>query len=131
MEEQFVIDPFDIKVFLRDVSIGRNGDYLKFSPPSLKVAEELVLSAMRIETFPVLPKRLHIQPFSIAFDVNKEMDLQRDDENSETIHFTFDEGDSLIKALQAAYAKWTDVTRSESGRELAPADRSGPSVPPA
>lgn len=131
MEEKFFIDPFDIKVFLREVHIGRNGNYLVFSPPSLKVAEELILSAMRIESFSVLPKRLYTEPFFIIFDANKEMDLQKDSENSASIHFTFEEGDTLMQVLQSAYNKWTDVTRAETGRELAPADRTSPFTPPA
>lgn len=121
MEEMLYIGPFTIKVLLRSIVISKDNNSLTLEPPQLLTARDLILSVMRIESFTALPSQMGTAPFCVTFDENREISLTLNGVYENHIHFTFDDGDELITALQAAYQKWTDVTRAESGRATAPA----------
>jgi len=121
MEELLYIGPFSIKVLLRSIVIGKDNRNITLEPPQLTTARDLILSVMRIESFSSLPSQMGTPPFLVTFDENREMNFAFNNVKENFIHFSFNEGDYLISALQIAYQKWTDITRAEVGRDLAPA----------
>lgn len=129
MEEKFDIGPFRVEVFLREVAISRSGNKLLLNPASLNVGADLILTAMGIETFSLLPKRIHHSPFVITFGTHKELGLETEDLNSSSIPFSFEEGDTLIQALQAAHAKWIDHSKVDNMRDSRVPRSEGPDSP--
>lgn len=121
MEELLYIGPFSVKVLLRSIIIGKNSKTITLEPPQLANARDLILNVMRIESFSSLPSQMGTPPFLVTFDENREMNFSFNNVKENYIHFSFNEGDHLISALQIAYQKWTDITRAEVGRDVAPA----------
>lgn len=109
---------FESTILLREIRIGRKNfsDKLVLEPSQLNTAKELILSAMKIENFDLLPKRLYSDPFSIVFDSNREMDLILPGRNREVIHFEFDDGDDLIDLFELSFSKWRDLGQMERSR---------------
>lgn len=118
MEEHFKVGPFNIEVYLREIKIGRNGSWLTINPGQVPSAIDLVLNAMRIESFPLLPRRLDQSPFIVTFDANRNLGLKTEDLNSPSLPFDFELGDTLILALKSAQEKWIDVTKADGVREM-------------
>lgn len=118
MEPVIEKGPFESTILLREIRLGRKNfsEKLVLEPSQISSARDLVMSAMRIENLPLLPRRLHSSPFSIVFDSNREMDLVLVDKNNEFVHFEFSEGDNLLELLDSSYQKWRDLGKMERTR---------------
>lgn len=118
MEATIEKGPFESTVLLREIRLNRKNfsEKLVVDPSQVPLAQELVLTAMRVENFSPLPKRLHNNSFTIIFDTNREMDLVLSNSGNISIHFDFSEGDDLMDLLDCSYQKWRDIGQMERGR---------------
>lgn len=111
MEDSFKIGPFTVNVRLREISLTRDNGVVAFQPSVNNHAADLILDAMRIETYKRLPARLVRNPFVLYFR-EKNLELRLEEQNTEGIKFTFEEGDSLIYSIKAAFDKWIDISKA-------------------
>ena len=75
------------------------GDKLELSPAEVIKATHLVGIALGMESMPALPSHITNSPFVIRFFPEEVMRLERED-GPGSLPFSWDEGDSLIVALQ-------------------------------
>ena len=92
--------PFTATHSIRDgLIVNRDKSKFSFSTGEADKLVQLIVTVMRVESYPALPSRLQVHPFECKFFPNKTMELYRNDKDG-GIPFTFNEGDDLIWLVQ-------------------------------
>ena len=113
MDKDLVQGPFVAQVSIRDgIRLQREKGWIAFSAAEADRLVQLVLSAMGVESYPVLPSRLQTAPFECQFKASRWMELHRVGEHPDNVgvSFGFDEGDTVITIVRQAAAKFIDRT---------------------
>lgn len=110
--------PFTATVSIRDgVIVTRDGS-IQFAGAESDKLQQLLVSVMGIESYPILPARLQTSPFECRFNTQRQIELRRQEQNPEQagVGFTFPEGDELIAIVQQATSKFIDKTTIKGTR---------------
>src|SRR3990167_847790 len=121
MPNDLVIGPFTVRTALRDYKIERAPRTLVVSPPGAEDAISLVVDAMKIESFPLLPMQLDRGGFILRFSPDRSMVLSEKDRTESGVPFSFDEGDSLIYCLRSGLDLWISEDKALRGSHFIPA----------
>ena len=111
MEDSFTIGPFSTRVGMRDINIKRDKGVLVLLPATHQNAVDLVIDTMRIEGFKPKPDYLSRDPFVLKIN-GTNLEIREKDQLTIGIKFSFEEGDSLIYCLKAAFDKWIDISKA-------------------
>ncbi len=93
---------FDITVSIRDgLILKRENSSLQFSAAETDDLLGLIMTIMRIESYPLLPNKLNVPPFICEFHPNRSMEIRRNGVDA-GVPVKFEEGDDLIWLVSQA-----------------------------
>lgn len=105
--------PFSATVSIRDgLTLKRNNSSLNFSAAETDVLLGLLMTIMRIESYPLLPNKLNVPPFICEFFSNRSMELRRNEQDTSGVPIKFEEGDDLIWIVTQARNQYIDQGKS-------------------
>ncbi len=115
MPNDLVIGPFTVRTGIREYFIHRNERSLTVHPGTAEDAVGVVLDAMKIESFPVLPASLERGAYIVRFSPVRTMVLSQRNDLSSGVGCTFEEGDSLIYCLKSGLDLWISEDKALRG----------------
>lgn len=101
------------------VTIERNGTTFETNPGEIEHLIDMIVIAMRVESFPVLPAQLLNGTFECKFTKNRTLEFKRQDSLHTALACTFAEADKIIVTLKQCVAIFKEL------QQFDPSDRVG------